>query len=60
MSVSVQRGLFQSTLLHEERRFCSAAITQAKNFNPRSYMRSDPKTAYENEARLKISIHAPT
>ena len=50
---------FQSTLLQEERRRFLARIFTEKNFNPRSYKRSDFCSVCSANNSI-ISIHAPT
>ena len=52
--------IFQSTLLHEERRHSSVIAYAPFDFNPRSYMRSDLNSFTQLNTEYSISIHAPT
>ena len=53
-------GIFQSTLLHEERHSDTRDVARCLfYFNPRSYMRSDVDYAI-GTVHYHISIHAPT
>ena len=51
---------FQSTLLQEERQVSRKACKEVKNFNPRSYKRSDLHFHVGIDNVIRISIHAPT
>ena len=51
---------FQSTLLQEERRWTFARWKDDKDFNPRSYKRSDMRKSWRIDFYSVISIHAPT
>ena len=51
--------IFQSTLLQEERRQIKLSVNLARDFNPRSYKRSD-RTWRMVDTLRHISIHAPT
>ena len=55
----VTLGIFQSTLLQEERLKLKYIQNGNSYFNPRSYKRSDYSGA-DVPAELYISIHAPT
>ena len=56
-----ESAIFQSTLLHEERRSALLrGVWSSGYFNPRSYMRSDAYKSSMTKAELLISIHAPT
>ena len=56
----VTLGIFQSTLLQEERLKLKYIQNGNSYFNPRSYKRSDAGLVLDNLSGRLISIHAPT